>query len=45
MEKVGKLIIAKRKKEKAMSWSQTGSNALTVITNLYMNSATTENLH
>jgi len=44
MEKVGDLMIAKRQKEKAMSWSETGSNALAVLNALYMNIAT-ENLH
>ena len=44
MEKAGDLIIAKRQKEKAMSWSEKGSNALAVITAMYKNLAT-ENLH
>ena len=44
MEKAGDLIIAKRQKEKAMSWSEKGSNALAVLTAMYKNLAT-ENLH
>lgn len=44
MEKAGDLIIAKRQKEKAMSWSEKGSNALAVLTAMYKNRAT-ENLH
>ena len=44
MEKAGDLIVAKRQKEKAMSWSEKGSNALAVLTAMYKNIAT-ENLH
>ena len=44
MEKAGDLIIAKRQKEKAMSWSEKGSNAVAVLTAMYKN-LTTENLH
>lgn len=44
MEKTGDIIIAKRQKEKAMSWSPIGSNAMAVLTAKYENLAT-ENLH
>jgi hypothetical protein len=46
MEKTVDCIVARRQKEKAMSWSQKGSIALAVITAQYSNnSVTTENLH
>lgn len=44
MEKKGDKIVAKRQKEKAMSWSAKGSNAMAVLTAKYDN-LTTENLH
>lgn len=46
MEKAVDIIVAKRQKEKAMTWSKAGSNALAVLSAVYKNNInTTENLH
>jgi hypothetical protein len=46
MEKAVDCIVARRQKEKAMSWSKKGSTALAVVTAQVINDRfTTENLH
>jgi hypothetical protein len=40
MEKAGDMLLARRQKEKGMSWSPSGSNALAVLTAQYLNGAT-----
>jgi hypothetical protein len=40
MEKAGDLLVARRQKEKGMSWSAKGSRAMAVLTAHYFSSAT-----